>query len=122
MANRTVRGSQRPGRIRPEQLAAGRFGVPRRVPIRGLTSSPQRPDCVAGHVGLELSNVEANYPFERSNRFAGIQPNSAFGDYSRLSCGVGDTQLARISAGMLARGRPAELARSRIPAMETSRV
>ncbi len=95
MANRTVRGSQRPGRIRPEQLAAGRFGVPRRVPIRGLTSSPQRPDCVAGHVGLELRNVDANYPFERSHRFAGIQPNSGFGDYSRLSCGVGDTQLGR---------------------------
>jgi hypothetical protein len=31
----------------------------------------------------------------RSHRFAGIQPNSGFGDYSRLSCGVGDTQLGR---------------------------
>ena len=61
---------------------------------KGAIERP-RPDCVAGHVGLELSNVEANYPFERSNRFAGIQPNSAFGDYSRLSCGVGDTQLGR---------------------------
>jgi hypothetical protein len=28
-----------------------------------------RPDCVAGHVGLELRNVDAKYPFERSNRF-----------------------------------------------------
>src|SRR6516225_3482785 len=55
----------------------------------------ERPDCVAGHVGLELRNVDANYPFERSHRFAGIQPNSGFGDYSRLSCGVGDTQLGR---------------------------
>jgi hypothetical protein len=54
-----------------------------------------RPDCVAGHVGLELRNVDTNYPFERSHRFAGIQPNSGFGDYSRLSCGVGDTQLGR---------------------------
>src|SRR6516164_3250708 len=53
----------------------------------------ERPDCVAGHVGLELRNVDANYPFERSHRFAGIQPNSGFGDYSRLSCGVGDKQL-----------------------------
>jgi hypothetical protein len=29
------------------------------------------------------------------HRFAGIQPNSGFGDYSRLSCGVGDTLSAR---------------------------
>jgi trypsin-like peptidase len=52
-------------------------------------------DCLAGHVGLELRNVAANYPFERSHRFAEIQPNSGFGDYSRLSCGVGDAQLER---------------------------
>src|SRR5262249_8870369 len=63
-------------------------------PMNGI-NAPQRPDCVAGHVGLELRNVDANYPFERSHRFAGIQPNSGFGDYSRLSCGVGDTQLGR---------------------------
>src|SRR5262249_24518928 len=31
----------------------------------------QRSDCVAGHVGLELRNVGANYPFERSRRFPG---------------------------------------------------
>src|SRR5262249_41139969 len=53
----------------------------------------QRPDCVAGHVRLELRNVVANYPFERSHRFPEIQPNSGHGDYSRLSCGAGDTQL-----------------------------
>jgi hypothetical protein len=41
----------------------------------------------------DLRNVVANYPFERSHRFAGIQSNSGFRDYSRLSCGVGDTQL-----------------------------
>jgi hypothetical protein len=37
----------------------------------------------------------------------GIQPNSGHGDYSRLSCGVGEAQLglsAKISAGCL-RGR-----------------
>jgi len=45
----------------------------------------------------DLRNVDANYPFERSHRLAEIQPNSGFGGYSRLSCGVGDTQL---------RGRP----------------
>jgi hypothetical protein len=52
-------------------------------------TAPQRPDCLAGHVRLELRNVAANYPFERSLRFPGIQPNSGNGDYSRLSCGVG---------------------------------
>src|SRR6266480_5362276 len=41
----------------------------------------------------DLRNVGANYPFERSHRFAGIQPNSGHRDYSRLSCGVGETQL-----------------------------
>ena len=63
-------------------------------------NAPQRPDCVAGHVRLELRNVVANYPFERSHRFPVIQPNSGHGDYSRVSCAVGDTQLgpsARIS-------------------------
>ena len=56
---------------------------------------PQRPDCVAGHVRFELRNVVANYPFEKSRRFAAIQPNFGHGDHSRLSCGVGDTQLGR---------------------------
>src|SRR5438876_6713482 len=54
----------------------------------------------------DLRNVGAKYPFERSNRFAGIQPNSSHGDYSRLRCGVEETQLgrsARISAALLAR-------------------
>ena len=37
----------------------------------------------------DLRNVVANYPFERSHRFAGIRPNSGYRDYSRLSCGVG---------------------------------
>jgi hypothetical protein len=52
-------------------------------------------DYVAGHEGLELRNVDANYPLDGSHRFAEIQPNSGLGDYSRLSCGVGDTQLGR---------------------------
>ena len=37
----------------------------------------------------DLRNVDINYPFERSHRFAGIQPYSGFGDHSRLSCSVG---------------------------------
>src|SRR2546430_17012633 len=75
-------------------------------PAAVLNSARRRPDCVAGHVRLELRNVGAKYPFERSNRFARIQPNSSHGDYSRLSCGVEETQLgrsARISAALLAR-------------------
>ncbi len=47
-------------------------------------------DCVAGHVRLELRNVGANYPFEKSRRFPAIQPNLVTGDGSRLSCGVAD--------------------------------
>ena len=55
---------------------------------------------MAGHVGLELRNVEANYPFERSHRFAGIQPNSGFGDHSRLSCSAGIRSSGLGSAGI----------------------
>ena len=54
-----------------------------------IPTYPQRPDCVAGHVRLELRNVVAKYPFERSHRFPVIQPNSGRRDYSRLSCGLG---------------------------------
>src|SRR5712671_7037884 len=37
----------------------------------------------------DLRNVVANYPFERSHRFVGIQSNSGDRDYSRLSCAAG---------------------------------
>ena len=40
-----------------------------------------------------------NYPFERSHRFAGIRPNSGHRDYSRLSCGIEETQLGPRAAG-----------------------
>jgi hypothetical protein len=33
----------------------------------------------------------AKYPLEGSHRFEGLQPNSSYRDYSRLSCGIGDT-------------------------------
>jgi hypothetical protein len=36
----------------------------------------------------DLRNVGANYPFERSRRFAGIQPKYGHRDCSRLSCGI----------------------------------
>jgi hypothetical protein len=64
--------------------------------------SAQRLDCVAGVGGLELRNVDANYLFERSHRFAGIQPNSGCGDYSRLRCSAGDTQLGWVLPGSAA--------------------
>src|SRR5919201_4669481 len=51
----------------------------------------------------DLRNVEANYPFEKSRRFAAIQPNSGHGDHSRLSCGVGNTQLGLGSAGIFSK-------------------
>ena len=54
----------------------------------------------------DLRNVVANYPFEKSRRFAGIQPNFGYGDHSRLSGGVEEIQLGprtRFSAAMLAR-------------------
>src|SRR6266508_2598447 len=57
----------------------------------GSDLSCGRPDCVAGHMRLELRNVAANYPFEKSHRFAGIQPNSGRRDYSRLA----DSSIAR---------------------------
>jgi hypothetical protein len=65
--------------------------------VAGVTGKPrhgpQRPDCVAGHGGLELRNVIANYLFEILHRFARFQPNSGLRDCSRLSCSAGDTQL-----------------------------
>jgi hypothetical protein len=50
---------------------------------------PQRPDCVAGHVRLELRNVVTNYPLESSIDFREINPNSSRRDNSRLSCDLG---------------------------------
>src|SRR5215813_4069906 len=61
---------------------------------------PQRRDCLAGHVRFELRNVVANYPFERSHGFPGIKPNSGHQDYSRLSCGVEDTQTFSLRAAV----------------------
>jgi hypothetical protein len=57
--------------------------------IAPLARCAQRPHCLAGHVGLELRNVVANYPFESSHRFAGIQPKPGDRDYSRSSCDGG---------------------------------
>jgi hypothetical protein len=78
---------------RPLGQRASTMGVPdKNAPLRG-PGVRRRPAPRVG--GLELRNVDANYVFDRSHRFAGSQPNSGFGDYSRLSCGVGGTQLGR---------------------------
>ena len=60
---------------------------------------------MAGHVRFELRNVVANYPFEKSRRFAVIQPNFGHGDHSRLSCSAGHTQPGLGSAGNLQQAR-----------------
>ena len=53
-----------------------RFDWPDVLRLPGSHLGCRRPDCVAGHVRLELRNVVAKYPFERSHRFPVIQPNS----------------------------------------------
>src|SRR6516165_11526056 len=67
--------------------------IARELRFRGAGGRVWRLDCMAGHVRFELRNVVANYPFEKSRRFAGNQPNSGQGDHSRLSCNAGDKQL-----------------------------
>jgi hypothetical protein len=66
-----------------DEVAAATASSPHSSPFRpGLLTNrrsldnrnrpgSQRPDCVAGVVGLELRNVVAKYPFERSHRFPG---------------------------------------------------
>src|SRR5437660_10280536 len=44
----------------------------------------------------DLRNVVAKNPYEKSRRFPGIEPNSGHRDYSRLSCGVAETQLGLV--------------------------
>src|SRR5262249_41441702 len=64
----------------------------------GPDNNAQRLDCLAEVVGLELRNVVAKYPFERSHRFPGIHPNFGHRDYSRLSGGVEVTQTFSLRA------------------------
>src|SRR6266540_2190890 len=108
------------GRHRPRCQPCSRIGEnPPYGMIGGIeeTSASSKPDPRLDPTRLrgalsnerpyrDLRNVVAKYPFERSCEFPGIQPNSGHVDYSRLSCGAGETQLgpnARISAAMLAR-------------------
>jgi hypothetical protein len=86
--------------VEPENRTCGYRSTDSRLalPLRSRCDSHHKnafftAHCVAEVVGLELRNVVANYLFEKSRRFAGIQPNSGHRDYSRLSCGVGQMQL-----------------------------
>jgi hypothetical protein len=54
-------------------------------------------------VRFELRNVTANYPFERSHRFAGIQPKYGDRDCSRLSCAAGEMLLGPRAAGVFSK-------------------
>jgi hypothetical protein len=74
---------------RPERASAGR-GKPDRESAPVNNGGDRTAFEV---VGLEVRNVVANYHFERSHRFAGIQPNPDLRDHSRLSCGE-DERLA----------------------------
>jgi hypothetical protein len=87
-------GSARPGVADPFSSLVGEIRQSGMSHVFLQTGhSPQRPDWLAGVVGLELRNVVIKYPFENSHSFPGIQPNSGHRDYSRLSCDVEDTQL-----------------------------
>jgi len=59
----------------PVVLALSGGGADLAKPVNGI-NAPQRPDCVVGHVGLELRNVVTNYPVESSIDFPAIKPNS----------------------------------------------
>src|SRR6266516_5240482 len=80
-----------------EETSASSKPDPRLDPtrLRGALSN-ERP-------ARDLRNVGANYPFERSHRFAGIQPNASYRDHSRLSCATGDTQLGPRAAGIFSK-------------------
>jgi hypothetical protein len=55
-------------RLIPQKLT---LGVRSADGPSGTERSPKRPDCLPGHVGLELRNAAANYPFERAQDFRG---------------------------------------------------
>jgi hypothetical protein len=48
---------------------------------------------MAGVGGLELRNPYLSHVFEKTRQLAAARPKSAIRDYSRLSCGVADTQV-----------------------------
>ena len=91
--------AQRPGDTRDDLFALRSPGsvsplCPTCAPVKAngaARKAHERDKCCVR--GLELRNVVANYPFENLRGFSGSEPNSGHGDYSRLSCSAGDTQL-----------------------------
>ena len=57
----------------------------------------------------DLRNVGANYPFERSHRFAGIQPNSELRRWGNAARAYARIDVAR---WCLLRGQPVKIRRS----------
>ena len=46
----------------------------------------EKPDCVAGHIGLELANVGSSYVLEIRNNCSWLERQPDDRDHSRLSC------------------------------------
>src|SRR5258708_33905316 len=69
-------GQRLPYMDSPRAGAAGCSRPPARATLIFAPPRGRISHCVAGNVGLELRNVVAKYPFERSHRFPVIQPNS----------------------------------------------
>jgi len=63
-------------------------------------SDSWRPVCMAGHVGLELTNVEANYPSAKPRGFPRSAPNFGHGDRSRLLQRRGYAARGRVLLGI----------------------
>src|SRR5215469_7665309 len=74
-------------------------------------NTPQRQDCLAGVGGLELRNVDTNYLFERSHRFAGNPAEFWLWRLFAFELRRWGYAARAWAAGMLARATPAELAR-----------
>jgi len=85
----------------PSSRSRPRWSTYRREPIRFPTGCIlQRPDCMAEHMRLELRNVAANYPFERSHRFRWSSRIPAAETIRVWAATVGEPS-ARIAAGCL---------------------
>jgi hypothetical protein len=71
------------------QFGTRKYADSHRTIFRRGESSVNVARIPANQGGLELRNVVAKYPFERSHRFSVIEPNSGRRDYSRSSCDGG---------------------------------
>ena len=79
---------------------SGEHQAPASISARTISPTPRISDMPhrdgtgwLGRQDLELRNVVAKYPIGKVAQIPGIQPNSGHRDYSRSSCGIGNTQL-----------------------------